>query len=274
MLPTGLIIGVQKAGTSWIDRYLRQRGDVTLPAGVKETRFFDRHFDRGLEWYGRHFDDSNRCCIEVAPTLLNCPAAPRRVHESLGPVPLVCVLREPVARTWSLYLHRRRYGLTRETFLAELQRNPGLIDSARYASLLRPWFDAFGRRGVRVLLYEDLLRDPQAFADALCGGLGLPPATVGAGSTRRVNAADLPRYPRLAALATRIALRLRAGGSYRVVNAAKALGLKRLLFSGGSVPHGGPTPAERQFLERHFAGEVAGLRELLDRPLNEWKKPE
>ena len=40
-IPFCLFMGPQRSGTSWLYRYLMDRGDVCLPSGVKEVFFFD-----------------------------------------------------------------------------------------------------------------------------------------------------------------------------------------------------------------------------------------
>ncbi|KAG8186067.1 hypothetical protein JTE90_005420 [Oedothorax gibbosus] len=48
-LPQALIIGVKKCGTRALLEFLRVHPDIR--ASGPETHFFDRHYERGLEWY-------------------------------------------------------------------------------------------------------------------------------------------------------------------------------------------------------------------------------
>ena len=48
-LPQAIIIGVKKAGTRALLEFLRLNVHVKSPG--PEVHFFDRHYDRGLEWY-------------------------------------------------------------------------------------------------------------------------------------------------------------------------------------------------------------------------------
>jgi hypothetical protein len=270
VLPTALVIGVQKGGTTWVYEYLRRRGDVVLPRGVKETFFFDRSHDRGLSWYERHFPDAGRACVEVAPTYINCDEAPARVLAALGAVPVLAVLRHPAERTFSLYLHMRRYGMTRLAFREAVAEIPQLLASAQYFERLQPWRDAFGDSRVKIALFDDLRVDPAAFSLACSSALGLPPRDVPVSLPNAMNVAALPHSPMAAAIGQRIADGFRAAGLYPVVNFAKELGLKRLLFSGG-----GPVPRlaaeDRAWLCEHFRPDVERLEVLLGRSLAAWK---
>src|SRR3981081_2037483 len=55
-LPSFFVIGPPRTGTTWLYEILRER--TLLPAPTKETRFFDTHFHRGVEWYRSHFPAS------------------------------------------------------------------------------------------------------------------------------------------------------------------------------------------------------------------------
>jgi len=48
-LPQAIIIGVKKGGTRALLEFLKEHPDVRAPS--QEVHFFDRHYDRGLEWY-------------------------------------------------------------------------------------------------------------------------------------------------------------------------------------------------------------------------------
>jgi hypothetical protein len=48
-LPTALIIGVKKAGTRALLDYLRLHPKIVAPG--PEIHYFDRYFERGINWY-------------------------------------------------------------------------------------------------------------------------------------------------------------------------------------------------------------------------------
>src|SRR5258705_10557350 len=55
-LPSFFVIGPPRTGTTWLYEVLRNR--ALLPGPTKETRFFDTHFNRGMEWNRAHFPSS------------------------------------------------------------------------------------------------------------------------------------------------------------------------------------------------------------------------
>jgi hypothetical protein len=272
-LPEALFVGPQRAGTTWIHEYLAARGDVALPRSVKETYFFDLRFDRGPSWYARFFPPSGAArVVEVAPSYFHAPAAPERVVEVLGRVPVVCTLRDPVERTHSLWVHLRRYGMTDLAFAEALEALPELIDASRYATHLRRWRAVVGAERVHVLLMETLRRDGHAYADAVSRALGLPPRPVPAHLASRVNEGSFPRSHRLARLGWRSSRALRSAGLDAIVNAAKHAGLAPLFFgSPGARKPPPPTSEERDRLRALFRREIEEVEALVGVDLTPWK---
>lgn len=233
-LPDALLIGPMKGGSTWIHDYLSSRGDVCLPAGVKETFFFDRRFDRGTAWYERHFDryepGRHRRTMELAPSYFHSPEAPERVRSVLGDVPLVVTVRDPIKRAWSHYLHLRRYGYTRDPLPEAAEDFPELLQASRYAACLERWQSSFGTGRLHILWQEVLASDPERYASELCAALDLPFEGLPEGAQGRSYEAAAAPVPWLAALGRRASYALRGRGFHGVVNVARRSGLYRLFF--------------------------------------------
>ena len=273
-LPRFLVVGPQRTGTTWLHRYLESRGDLGLPRSVKETFFFDRRWNRGPDWYARQFVAGARDVVaEVGPTYFHSSEAPARIRETLGPVPIVVMLRDPVERTVSLWRHMRRYGMTRLDFRGASERVPELLDSGRYAHHLERWFATFGRSRVLVLFHHDLEADPDGTVERLCRHVGLDPREV-PDSLRehRENRAAMPSSRTWAWVGWKTAEVLRATGGHRIVDGAKRAGLKPWFFG---RPGERPLPEigerERARLRTHFRPEVERLEALVGADLSGWK---
>src|SRR5215831_5400325 len=113
--PDFIIIGAQKAGTTWLRaRLVSQPGLFMFP---KEIHFFDvpARYARGMEWYLGHFDAAPAGVVvgEKTPDYFwtNGPAhhgpagIPERMHKSLPDARLIAVLRDPVMRAVSQLNH-------------------------------------------------------------------------------------------------------------------------------------------------------------------------
>jgi hypothetical protein len=173
-LPNFLYVGPDKAGSSWLHEVLLKHPDVYLTP-AKDLYFFDRYFDRGLEWYASQFRDARDETIvgEVCQDYLFHPEAAARIHATLGPVKVMVSLRDPVERAWSSYLYMRKHGIGPDTFSEALRSRPELIEHGRYALGLDRFLELFPREMVHVALFDDLVADPQAFLDGVTGFLGV-----------------------------------------------------------------------------------------------------
>jgi hypothetical protein len=134
MLPSFLIIGAQRGGTTSLLDALRRHPDVTGPtAGEdfvrlrKEVHFFDQRFENGIDWYRSFFPLEARRRLarlrgrdlvagESSPYYLFHPEVPARVAETLPDVKLIAMLRNPVERAYSHYQHKKRLGREKHSF--------------------------------------------------------------------------------------------------------------------------------------------------------------
>lgn len=273
--PFALSMGPQRAATSWIDQYLRSRGDVCLPHQVKEIFFFDRHFDKGPDFYKSHFkpEPEHDLIMEVSATYFDCPEAPERIRETLvKDIHLICPLREPVARSYSLYKHYLRYGIVSGTLEEAIEQKPQIIESSRYAEHLARWFDVFGRENITILFQEELDQDPESFIRKLCVGLGIEEKEADLKPFERVNQTTQHAHPKLAAMAQNGADWFRNKGVYWPVNLAKSIGLKRVVFGKDAGVNTDTEVPEEEIRVFHDAlkKEKRKLEDLLEEKIKLW----
>jgi Sulfotransferase domain len=112
-LPDFLIVGAQKAGTTSLWSYLNDHPNVD-PCIVQETGFFDKHFQRGTQWYRMHFPVANRKCNGEGPAARRItgestahymlhPLAAERMAQVVPTAKIIVLLRNPVDRAFSHY---------------------------------------------------------------------------------------------------------------------------------------------------------------------------
>ena len=142
ILPSFLIIGAQRAGTTSLFRYLLAHPDVAGPSGgdaavwwVKETHFFDEKFTKGVDWYRSFFPlaatreryrkrGHGLQAGEATPYYMFHPAVPARVAATLPDVRLIALLRDPVERAYSHYQMMSRTGREKLDFEEALAAEP------------------------------------------------------------------------------------------------------------------------------------------------------
>jgi Sulfotransferase domain len=272
-LPSFFIIGPPRTGTTWLHNVLSQCASLSHP--TKETRFFDQHFDLGLEWYRSHFRKvpDGRVIGEVAPTYFASPLARERIARMIPQAKIVCVFRNPVDRVLSLYRLKRAYGLIRWSFEQALENDPELIETSRYAFHLHEWKQTFGDAQVMMTVHEDIESDPQSYLDGLANFIGLPRLKLKSQQLRHVLTSEDMTEPRHyywtrgALLLSEWARRRRLD---RVVATAKRMGGLKL-FIGGGRTFAELSPLERERLRQLFRPEVDQLETMLNRSFAAWK---
>jgi hypothetical protein len=270
-----LSIGPQRAGARWIDRYLRGRGDVCLPTHVKEIFYFDRHFERGPEFYFGHFRylPQHKIGVEVTTTAFDHPEAPARVHQMFREgVKLICPLRHPVERSYSLYQHLLRYGIVQGNLSEAVEQAPQILQGSRYAQHLERWTRFFPLSGLHLMFQEALEADPAAYVTRLCAVLGLPYKPHKQDS-EGFNALGVSRFPGLAHRMERVSGFMTRNGLDRSLGLARSLGLWRLVF--------GPEPfdvrrlsiprEDHEWLSSRLIPEVEKLEALVGGPIMPWR---
>lgn len=106
--PNLLILGVQKSATTTLfDTLKGMRGFCA--SSQKEVHFFDtnHNFQKGLDWYLDFFiGPFAPIRFEATPAYIYSKDAASRIHDCLGPMKFIVMLRDPVKRcfsAWNMY---------------------------------------------------------------------------------------------------------------------------------------------------------------------------
>lgn len=298
-LPNFLIIGTAKAGTTSLYRYLRQHPDVFMPE-VKEPRFFayaeeppamkgpgDARTNRTsgavytIEAYRGLFDGvtDERAIGEASPNYLYSATAPRLIHTHLPDVRLLVLLRNPVERAYSHFLHLVRSG-------REPLRDFGAALDAEDERVARGWewswhytrmgfyhthltryLDVFDREQLTIRLFEDFKADPVAFSQEIFRVLGIDDAFV-PDTSLRYEKTGVPRSNRFQRFLHNPDNLLRRLSRYVLTEPVR----ERILTVMKNVNLSKPplAPAVRTRLVETFREDVLRLQDLLDRDLSTW----
>ena len=191
MLPSFLLIGAMKSGTTTLYWYLREHPDVFM-ATPKEPNFFNDHWHRGVGWYERLFAAAGaaqargEASVRYASYPDN-PECPSRIASVLPDVRLLYVVRDPIARMQSHYLHE--VAALRERLPVEraLRENAIYLDFSRYATQLERYLDRFPREQLMVVRAEDLFVNPSLVLPRVYRFVGVDPSFRPANPARRDN---------------------------------------------------------------------------------------
>jgi hypothetical protein len=200
-LPSFLIVGAAKAGTTSLHEYLCEHPRVAPPR-AKEIHYFDFSYRRGSGWYRAHFPRlaDGEISGEATPYYLFHPAVPERVARDLPGVKLIVLLRDPIDRAFSHHNHEVSSGYEdlpfEQALAAEPERLRGeeekllsgnyrsyahqhysYLARSRYAEQLERWLRHFDREDLLLLAAEDLFARPAETVEAAQRFLGLEPDT-------------------------------------------------------------------------------------------------
>jgi len=275
-LPSFVVFGASKSGTHWINECLRAHPQVYLTPKVHEIFFFDRYFDRGVDWYKNYFEGAgdDQTIGDITPTYLANPDAPKNLHQTIPSATLIASLRNPVSRAHSKYLHAWRKGDIAPglSFRQACQAAPEILTDGEYYRCLQNWFQYYEREQIHLLILDDAKADPNRFIQEICSIIGIQPDFEPSEATGRTNEHQSPRALWLAKLGFRISRVLHDSGMHGVVQFAKRAGLRRVFLKDGVDSSKDPPPmsdADRQWAVEYFADDIAKLSGLVDRDLTE-----
>lgn len=185
-LPTFLICGIQKGGTTALHAYLASHPDVFCPER-KELNFFDQHWDQGLDWYRAFFKDApdsllpGKAIGEASPHYMRFAHVAERIQQTVPDARLLFILRDPVARAYSNYTYNLGRGQQdpAESFEAAIGSTDGrerYLEKGFYLRDLQAFERIVGRERMRVFFAEDLRQDPAAVLKQAFEFIGVDPA--------------------------------------------------------------------------------------------------
>lgn len=272
MLPNFLVLGTYRAGTTWLHEVLRQHPQVFLPP-EKELMFFNRHYDRGIDWYERLYAgwSGQKAVGEICPTYLSSEVAPERIAKDLPQARLIAILRRPGEQLASHYQLRKSRGILSGTLEQEIENDPVLLDTVLYHKHLERYCAAVGRERLHILFYDDLVGSPKKFLDGIYELLGIeafyPPSM-----DLKENASRATRSKLVEKLINVPAAYLRRRGMMKTKALIKRLGLVQALrkLNTGRAKDSEVARGVLGKIERSTAADRAKLGEMTGRDLSKW----
>jgi hypothetical protein len=204
-IPNFVLIGAAKTGTTSLHRWLGQHPDIFVPR-QKGLHFFTAQWlrenaggpgDERLlqdltptwEAYLAHYAAAagRKAIGDVSPSYFSWWPSREAIGKHLGEPRILLVLRDPVQKAFSQYMHLIRDGRESLSFWEALQAEPERkarrfgalwlhLESSCYAEPTERFLEHFGRERMKILIFEDLIRDPQAVLREIFAFLGVDPA--------------------------------------------------------------------------------------------------
>jgi hypothetical protein len=207
--PDFLVIGAQRAGTTWLHRVLQQHPALWLPP-VKELHYFDklkrkrtwldpherrrvrpktidlwhlsyllgRRTDRWYAWLFHKAQARGLFAGEVTPTYAVLEEEVfRRIHRMNSDIKLAFVMRDPVDRVWSEVNNALMKGVLRGTLTLDkalgFAHRPGIASSSNYLDTIERLEAVFPETQLYFCFFEALRDRPATFAGEMLSFLGV-----------------------------------------------------------------------------------------------------
>lgn len=270
-LPTFVIIGAAKCGTSSLDAYLREHPQVYMAPG-KELRFFDRDglWHTGAPGYARCFAGAKGelAIGEATPSyMLQAHIVAPRMASLIPHAKLIAILRDPVERAYSHYWHVRSRGGERRSFREAAEASLGDFDQfrmylpeGRYLDRLMPFLDLFRRQRLHIEVFERFATETYACVSDILRFLAVDDRPHLAGIARAHNASHSFRITSLNTVVERRELRRRAPRAARLIDRLNVV----------HRPYPPISPDDHAWLADYYAEPNRALRDRLGIDLGQW----
>lgn len=298
-LPSFLIVGVPKGGTTSLYHYLKQHPDVFMPR-KKEPWFFISSICKNInpkdpryEYYRKSsvftFEDyvelfkgveGEKAIGEASPLYLyHYETAIPQIKKLLGNVKIIATLRNPIDRAFAHYLHSVRDRLEVLSFercleLEEEKRAANWAaahfyqDVGLYYRQVKAYVESFDQ--VKVALHDDMVEDDVSFTQNIYEFLKVDPSFVPS-TKARYQVTGIPKsrffydsinvFKNLSRPVVRVMLpRQKRLQWYRYLQELRTRNLVKPEMK----------QETREYLKNVFREDISRLQDLLDRDLSHW----
>lgn len=298
-LPTFLIPGAAKSGTTSLWNYLKAHPDIGM-AEKKEPAFFSRNpgrygggdlttptaegkYDRGLDWYRSLYEHcSDKPERGEASTLYFIdPESPELIKKHIPDVKLVFILRDPVERLYSHYWQGRKSGweLPAKFETAYRERHPLLQTYAHvsnYKLHLKRYLRQFDDEQLLILIQNKLNKQPEQVIQHVFSFLNVDVSFTPPNLEDRFNTSSIPRFEFLQKLIRTGLL----GKSFHLIkrqfgnHLQKRLEswkekIKKLNETSNDYP---PLSSDlREELQNEYKSDIQFVEDYLGRELTDWR---
>lgn len=197
-IPNFLIIGAQKSGTTSLHQYLKAHPSIFMSTPIKEPAFFfdetiipdfwrrrgravasrddllSRHMLKGYKGEAQFGESSTHYTLG---DLSRTQGIPQRIAQMSPDMKFVYILRDPIDRIRSNYLHSMRLGLrpVKGTFEQYLDGKRGgvAVRTSLYFEQLSEYLSIFPADRFHVVIFEEFVKSPAAHMAGICRFLGV-----------------------------------------------------------------------------------------------------
>lgn len=180
--PNLFIVGAMKSGSTTLHDYLAEHPEIFM-SPEKEPGFFVPELwkTKKTTEYNQLFATSSyeKYRGESSTHYTKLPTysgVAERIYQYNPDARILYIVRHPVKRTISHYLHNRRdlylYAENRP-ILKAIEQDESYTAYSNYAMQIKPYYEKFGEKNIQVILFEEMIASPETVLKELFKWLGV-----------------------------------------------------------------------------------------------------
>ena len=292
--PNFIIIGAMKAATTSLYTYLKQHPDIFMTS-VKEPMFFNNYNKKNnyiikgrknkkittLKQYYNLFNDVKKetAIGEASPSYISDKDCPIIIKENLPNIKIIAVLRQPVERAYSNYLHVQRSGKEiihdfEEAFNEEkvrIEKNWSPLyhykSKGFYFEQLNRYYNLFPKENIHIVLFEEIIKDPKSVSKKIFEFLNVD-STFIPDSSKQINVSGTPK-----GIFGWFVMKSRYYNLIPNIEFSKYLPqtiIKFLFNSAYSTPKKISNELTKKLTDLHYKDDILELEDLISKDLRHW----
>jgi hypothetical protein len=296
------IVGAAKSGTTSLYQYLNQHPDIFFP-NVKEPnyyskaeshnpaaylkprkgKFYHEKIIRERDVYFSLFDEAENQSIlaDSSPSYLWDENAANNIYKDFPKTKIIILLRNPVQRVFSHFLMDLKDGTQKErsfkqALLNDKAQNPKIWGKAHlyteislYTEQVKRYYETFSKENVKIILYEDFIKNTEKILSDICLFLSIDPNVVKTIDFNKIHNPYVIPKNRISKLLLTYKNKL---GLVKLLvpKAIKEYLNKELLFKSADKPE--LSIEDKKHLYNIFQKDILELEKLTDLDLSVWEK--